>query len=203
MYRQIQVCEKHRDYQRILWRENHNDPIKIYRLNTVTYGTVPASYLATACLQSLSETGHGQYPTVAPLIARDFYMDDFISGAATKKDAIEIRNALIKLMSTAKLELSKWASNDSDIIRDSFNNNDGLVNFQETSNDLTRILGLYWDSHTDELKYKINETSLVTPLTKRNILSDIARIYDPLGLIGPVIVCAKLIMQELWKENLS
>ncbi|XP_027846045.2 uncharacterized protein LOC114126329 [Aphis gossypii] len=203
MYRQIQVCEKHRDYQRILWRENVNDPIKIYRLNTVTYGTVPASYLATACLQRLSEIGQGQYPTVAPLIARDFYMDDFISGAATKKDAIEIRNALIKLMSTAKLELGKWASNDSDIIRDSFGNNDGLVDFQETSNELTRILGLYWDSHTDELKYKINETSVVTPLTKRNILSDIARIYDPLGLIGPVIVCAKLIMQELWTEGLS
>ncbi|CAI6370146.1 unnamed protein product [Macrosiphum euphorbiae] len=36
MYRQIQVCKKHRDYQRMLWRENVNDPIKIYRLNTVT-----------------------------------------------------------------------------------------------------------------------------------------------------------------------
>ncbi|KAF0766842.1 Integrase catalytic domain-containing protein, partial [Aphis craccivora] len=194
---------------------------------------------------------HRQYPTVAPLIAWDFYMDDFISGAATKKDAIEIRNALIKLMSTAKLELGKWVSN---IIRDSFDNNDGLVDFQETSNELTRILGLYcdtvrngrqykvqapqrpvakgrvrirrpppgcatdlrgrstinlrqvhvnWDSHTFELKYKINETSVVTLLTKCNILSDIARIYDPLGLIGLVIVCAKLIMQELWKEGLS
>lgn len=77
------------------------------------------------------------------------------------------------------------------------------MDFQETSNDLTRILGLYWDPHTDEFKYKINETLLVTPLTKRNILSDIARIYDPFGLIGLVIVCAKLIMQELWKEGLS
>ncbi|XP_060855661.1 uncharacterized protein LOC132933385 [Metopolophium dirhodum] len=181
----------------------HNFVLTADIKKNVPTDTVPASYLATACLQRLSEIGQVQYPTVAPLIAHDFYMDDFISGAATKKDAIEIRNALIKLMSTAKLELGKWASNDLDIIRDGFDNNDGLVDFQETSNDLTRILGLYWDSHTDELKYKINETSLVTPLTKRNILSDIARIYDPLGLIGPVIVCAKLIMQELWKEGLS
>jgi len=203
MYRQIQVCDKHRDYQQILWRENDNEPIKTYRLNTITYGTVPASYLATACLQRLSEIGQSQYPTIAPLIAHDFYIDDFISGATTKKEAIEIRNALIKLMSTAQLELGKWASNDLDIIRDGLDNNDGLVDFQETGNDLTRILGLYWDSHTDELKYKINETLSVTPLTKRNILSDIARIYDPLGLIGPVIICSKLIIQELWKECLS
>jgi hypothetical protein len=53
MYRQIQVYDNHRDYQRILWRKNDNELIKTYRLNTVTYGTVPASYLATACLQTL------------------------------------------------------------------------------------------------------------------------------------------------------
>lgn len=43
MYRQINIIEKQRDFQRILWRENENSPIKIYKLNTITYGTVPAS----------------------------------------------------------------------------------------------------------------------------------------------------------------
>lgn len=204
MYRQIQVCDEHRDYQRILWRENENGPITTCRLNTVTYGTVPASYLATACLQRLSKIGQGQYPTIAPLIARYFYMDDFISGTSTKQGAIEIRNALIEIMSTAKLELNKWASNDLDVVRDDFENDVGLVNFQETNNALTRILGLYWNPYTDELQYKVNdETVVATPLTKRYILSDIARIYDPLSLIGPVIICAKLIMQELWKESVA
>uniref|UniRef100_A0A2S2NZK2 Reverse transcriptase domain-containing protein n=1 Tax=Schizaphis graminum TaxID=13262 RepID=A0A2S2NZK2_SCHGA len=129
MYRQIQVYDKHCDYQRILWRKKDNEPIKTYRLTTVTYGTVLASYLVTACLRKLSEIGQGQYPNVAPLIAHDFYMDDFISGAATKKEAIEIRDGLIKLMATAKLELGKWASNDFVIIRDVVDKNDGLVDF--------------------------------------------------------------------------
>ncbi|XP_023247285.1 uncharacterized protein LOC111643520 [Copidosoma floridanum] len=34
---------------------------------------------------------------------------------------------------------------------------------------------------------------------KRNILSEIARIFDPLGLLGPVVFTAKVIMQEYWK----
>jgi hypothetical protein len=39
--------------------------------------------------------------------------------------------------------------------------------------------------------------------TKRKVLSAIAKIYDPLQLIGPVIVKAKLIMQELWKREIG
>lgn len=42
MYRQILMTDEHRDYQRILLRSDPNLPIKIYRLNTITYGTVPA-----------------------------------------------------------------------------------------------------------------------------------------------------------------
>jgi len=34
--------------------------------------------------------------------------------------------------------------------------------------------------------------------TKRCVTSDVARIYDPLGLIGPVIVTAKIFIQQLW-----
>lgn len=34
MYRQILITDKHRDYQRILWRSDSNSPVQIYRLNT-------------------------------------------------------------------------------------------------------------------------------------------------------------------------
>ena len=40
-------------------------------------------------------------------------------------------------------------------------------------------------------------------LTKRSILSAIARLYDPLGLIGPVITITKIFMQQLWKLDLQ
>lgn len=37
MYRQINIHLEDRRYHKILWRENINDPIKTYQLNTVTY----------------------------------------------------------------------------------------------------------------------------------------------------------------------
>lgn len=43
-----------------------------------------------------------------------------------------------------------------------------------------------------------------TPLvTKREILRDSAQIYDPLGLLAPVTVKAKILVQTLWKQKLD
>lgn len=50
MYRQILVNVKDRKYQRIIWREEPDKPIQIFQLKTVTYGTTPASFLSTGCL---------------------------------------------------------------------------------------------------------------------------------------------------------
>lgn len=40
-------------------------------------------------------------------------------------------------------------------------------------------------------------------MTKRFILSRVAQIFDPLGLVGPIIVRAKLFIQRLWQTKLE
>lgn len=79
MYRIIWIDEKDRDMQRILWRESPDQPIREYRLNTVTYGTTPASFMATQCLEIVARKIEGQYPEAAQLIREHFYMDDLIA----------------------------------------------------------------------------------------------------------------------------
>ncbi|GFV72887.1 integrase catalytic domain-containing protein [Trichonephila clavipes] len=39
--------------------------------------------------------------------------------------------------------------------------------------------------------------------SKRDVLSEIARVFDPLGLLSPCIVFMKILLQELWKLNLE
>lgn len=77
MYRQIKVAKEHCDYQRILWRSDQNKPLQIDRLNTLIYGTVPASFIATGCLEKLAES-EIDYPMASESIKRDFYMDDYL-----------------------------------------------------------------------------------------------------------------------------
>jgi len=85
MYRQIWVSEDQRDFQRILWRKDPSRPLNVYLLKTVTYGVVTASYLATACLKKLSEEQSSTFPEACQALSRDFYVDDFLDGAMSKK----------------------------------------------------------------------------------------------------------------------
>ena len=66
------------------------------------------------------------------------------------------------------------------------------------------MLGLVWNNKDDVLKYKVEvKVSQQSKLTKRNILSQVARIYDPIGFAAPYLVRAKIGLQDLWKEGLD
>lgn len=54
MFRQVQINYEHKDFQRIVWRESIDEPIKIFRLLTVTYGLTPVPYLGIKCLRQIA-----------------------------------------------------------------------------------------------------------------------------------------------------
>jgi len=65
----------------------------------------------------------------------------------------------------------------------------------------TKILGLWWNTTTDTFHYHIKLESEREKITKHNILSKIAGIYNPLRWIGQVVTQAKIILQRLWQMN--
>jgi len=202
MYRQIQIDNNHRDYQLILWRPNTNEKINIYRLNTVTYGTVPASFLATGCLHKLADYEHTVYPHAAEVIKNDFYMDDLLTGSNTIAEAISLRNDIINVLRKGGFELRKWAASDPALLENlpkSKGNEEKLI--LELDNSQMKILGLIWNPSEDVLQYKVQPYDNTSKITKRKILSDIASIYDPMGLIGPVLTQAKLFLRKVFCEK--
>nr|XP_022906597.1 uncharacterized protein LOC111418316 [Onthophagus taurus] len=75
MYRQILIDPSQRSLQRILWRDGADKDVSVYELNTVTYGTAAASYLAIrSLLQTAFENENLQEASLR--IKRDFYVDD-------------------------------------------------------------------------------------------------------------------------------
>ncbi|XP_076661056.1 uncharacterized protein LOC143364804 [Halictus rubicundus] len=65
-----------------------------------------------------------------------------------------------------------------------------------------KTLGISWDAQHDTIRYSVQPTT-TTEVSKRNILSTIAKIYDPLGLLGPITIIAKIIMQRLWTLKIT
>jgi len=203
MYRQIWVTESQHDYQRILWRENPDQPLNTYCLKTVTYGVITASYLATACLNKLSNDEAYRYPEACRALNQDFYVDDFLGGAASLSEALKLRNDLITVLKKAGMELCKWSSNDYRLLKDvNGTNSSGTNNFTDKEN-TTKILGMYWNQSIDAYQYSVRPYNENIRVTKRVVLSEISSVFDPLGLISPIIIKLKIIMQRLWQVNMS
>ncbi|CAK9834538.1 hypothetical protein ANTRET_LOCUS11054 [Anthophora retusa] len=201
MFRQIVIHPDDAKYQKILWRENPTVKIKTYRLNTVTYGTASAPFLAVRCLHQLADEEAHAYPLAANAIKNDFYMDDLMTGANSIADALKLRNQLIEILQRGGMNLRQWASNEPSLLK-------GLQ--ERTCEDhlcldpqsVKKALGIYWHPREDTIGYKIT-TENKPQNTKRLILSKIAQLFDPLGLLGPIIVKAKIIMQRLWKSKIG
>ncbi|UYV75259.1 hypothetical protein LAZ67_12003126 [Cordylochernes scorpioides] len=196
MYRQIRIHPEDADYQRILWRPSPEEPVVDYRLLTVTYGTTSAPFLAMRTLQQLAEDEGQNYPEASRVTLNDFYVDDLLTGAQTIAEAKELIDQLTDLMKKGGFHLRKWNSNCHEIVSHVEEmNEEKKINLEKGA--ISKILGIVWDHVQDT--FRVNITLPEEVVTKRDLLSNIARIFDPLGFLSPTTVALKIIMQELWR----
>uniref|UniRef100_A0A1B0CQ10 Peptidase A2 domain-containing protein n=2 Tax=Lutzomyia longipalpis TaxID=7200 RepID=A0A1B0CQ10_LUTLO len=187
--------------QRILWRENQWEDVKEYTLNTVTYGTACATFLSVKVIQQLAiDEGH-HFPK-AKAAMKDFYVDDVLTGAHSLQEAREVRDQLIGLMSRGGMNLRKWTASDPRLLEDLPQNQIESKYLNLTDDEVLKALGVGWNPITDKIQYTVRAPT-AGQLTKRKILSDVAAIFDPIGLLAPIMIAAKMFVQRLWKEKLD
>ncbi|XP_055912003.1 uncharacterized protein LOC129946017 [Eupeodes corollae] len=203
MYRQIQMKQPDTFYQLIYWRDNKMNPLQLYRLKTVTFGTASAPYLATRTLNKLADDEKDKYPLAAQMIRHDMYVDDLVSGADSVPEAQQKVAEINHLLSLAGFHLRKWASNSEDAlinIAPQEREVDFLLPFD--SSEHIKTLGIKWLPSSDSFTFQWVQSE-ATEVTKRTILSTIAKLFDPLGWISPCVISAKIIMQKLWLKGLA
>jgi len=188
MYRQVLLQEDQRDLQRILWRPEAKEPICEYRFNTVTYGMASAPFLAIRCLHQLANENQDKYPEASRVILNDFYVDDLLTGSDELNALRQLKRELTEILQSAGFFLHKWNTNAPVIF-------EGSAEVQELpKNEEVKTLGICWNTTDDCLQYRMGAVGRDQRITKRTVLSTIAQIYDPLGLMGPVIIRAKIIL---------
>ncbi|GFV77760.1 uncharacterized protein TNCV_1575081 [Trichonephila clavipes] len=189
MYRTILINTKQRNLQRIVWCESEHESPKIYELSTVTYGTVSAPYLAQRTLTQLSMDEEANFPIAASVLRNNLYMDDVLCGAATLEEAIVLRQQLKGILKSAGMELHKLCANHEKLSPDPEQN----YNFATLTE--TKTLGVSWKPNLDCFLIKV-KVCLDSSYAKRDVLSTIAKIFDPVGLMAPVISKAKIFLQQ-------
>ncbi|XP_033230028.1 uncharacterized protein LOC117181463 [Belonocnema kinseyi] len=200
MYRQFWVYPEDRKYQKILWRYSTDEPLRTYQLKTVTYGTSAAPFLAVRCLKKLAEDEGSLFRITAKALKNDVYVDDLLTGAGSVKDAKQLRDQLKRLAKRGGLRLCKWISNSQEVIND-LPDCSNQTSLKLDPDHATKTLGVSWNSQEDMLIFEVDSVPEQELISKRVMLSQIAKLYDPLGLLAPVIIYAKIKMQQLWKTT--
>lgn len=203
MYRQILVTPEQRHLQQILWRYNASDYLSTYQLNTDTYGTASAPFLAVRCFRQLGIENAKNFPSATAIILRDFYVDDLLTGSDCKETLSIHCYPVAEILKQGCFPLRKWISNEPSILEGIQVSNEGFSVLSLGPNENTKTLGLQWCCNSDYLSYSISLNIKEKTATKRSILSNISRIYDPLGLLSPCTIVIKIMLQKLWQEKIG
>ncbi|XP_075151048.1 uncharacterized protein LOC142225157 [Haematobia irritans] len=204
MYRQILLDRNQTKYQRILFRKSPTDPLEDFELLTVTFGVNCAPFLAIRTLLQLAEDVADTYPLASKIIRENLYVDDVLAGAHTVEDAIKSRKELILALDSAGFQLMKWSSNNHNVIQDLPSEQVLPLNWLDLSEDSsTKTLGVRWNISGDYFTFNQPTMDVRQNYTKREVLSSIAKLFDPCGWLAPAIVIAKLVMQQIWLDKID
>ena len=74
---------------------------------------------------------------------------------------------------------------------------------EDTATEYTKTLGVEWNSNLDQFRLTVAELPVSENLTKRLLVSDVAKTFDILGWFAPSIVKAKILLQRCWEQRLD
>ncbi|XP_068240855.1 uncharacterized protein [Palaemon carinicauda] len=127
----------------------------------------------------------------------EFRMAVHIFGAISSP-IVKLVKDLVSATGEGGFRLTKFVSNSSDVLK-ALPAEDCSVESDKFNLDMeslmTRALGMLWDLKEDSFKFSIELKD--NPFTRRGLLSTISSLYDPIGLLSPIILPAKKLLQEL------
>ena len=136
---------------------------------------------------------------VLDTVERGFYVDDWLKSLPTKDEAISLVHELPDLLSRGGFRLTKWLSNEREFLSHVPQGERApclSLHLENLPKD--RALGVQWNTELDSLGFRSGN---LKAQTRRGVLSFIASVYDPLGLVAPVVLPAKCMLQELCRKN--
>ena len=180
----------------------NNEP-NVYRMTVHIFGATSSPGCANFALKRLAQDYKSNYSNnTIEFLQHGFYVDD----AKSVSEALLVVDESRKLCADGQLRLHKFMSNSRDLL-DHIPESERAVsmscidlNFDELPTE--RVLGISWNAESDTLQFNVNIPSNTHP-DRRTVLSIIASLYDPLGLIAPFVLRGKMILQSMCKEDVS
>lgn len=166
-----------------------------------------STFLLGGVINQHLETWESQYPKLIKEIRDDLYVDDLMTGGenaeiTAEKKAITTEKKFIttKVFKDAAFTVHKWHSNVPDLVAISSSPYEKEITYAKqqlggAKPSEGKLLGVPWEREQDVISVILQTTR--TGTTKRDVLSHLAKIYDPLGLVSPIMLTGKKLYHDI------
>ena len=225
MYHSVRLAEDDMHCHRFLWRsfDSKREP-DVYVIQRVNMGDRPAAAIATEALKQTAENCRSSYPKAAEFVISSSYMDDLIDSVHSKSEAEELARQTNEVLKTGGFFIKCWQFSTLKFALDANAETSTTSLLKGAVAEETSVLGIDWNPMEDNIHFHVclnfshkvrginsepnlkeNDvpTSLPSSLTRRLVLRQVMSIYDPLGLLSPFTLKAKLLLRKTWELRLG
>jgi hypothetical protein len=184
------------------WRKSSDEgEPRTYAMTAVNMGDRPAAAIAQTALRETALEAKEEFPEASSILVENSYMDDIPGRVVSEEVGQKIMTEVNSILEKKGFKIKDWTFSGQS------NSGKGTADQRavqtlldkSTDDEIGKVLGMGWDSEADIIKFTSRRISGAKgESTKRECLSTIYSIYDPLGILTPVTVAAKIILRKIW-----
>ena len=214
----VSISPEDRNQLRFLWGQNldaEEVSLQYLRWKVMVFGVTCSPALLEMTLTHHVQQFAALFPRTVKTMLRNTFVDDVVGGGEERKDVLKFIEEANIIAAQAKMSIQRWTTNDPQLQVEIDAITAGSPNYQKSDifqlyDSSLKVLGSVLNRGKGEDVFTFQTSalqdfcdSLRHRTSLRTVLSITARVYDVLGLITPVTVIARMLMQKIWKKKLN
>lgn len=203
MFHQVNVKEADRHALRFLWRPPGDEkPPATYQMTVHPFGAVSSPAVVSYVLRQAAKDASSCSEEVLHEIERNFYMDNWLRSFRSEEEALSLARKVDAVLDNGGFRLYQWASPNRTILRELPKQRlaASAVNMDLDETPIERTLGMSLDLREDKFVLRVTRKDLLVQ-TKRQMLSAVSSMFDPMGFLAPVLATARILLQDVWRAG--